>query len=332
MNVTVIVDAGTILPEDAEFVASPQTSTEGHVIGALRNLGHEVRIIGVEDDLAGLVAALTQHPPDIVFNLAEQFRDNRRLDKNLPALLEMMAIPFTGSGPTGLMLCRDKGLCKQLLNFHKIRVPDFAVLAPNRPMRVPKRLAYPVIVKPVYEDGSEGIAMASVVRSEQELADRVRFVHERYRQPAIAEQYIEGRELYVAVLGDKRLRVFPPREIRFGGIDQGGPVIATSRVKWDTQYREKWRIEYDFAEVTDAQFASIQRICKRVFRLLRLNDYGRIDLRLAADDKIFILEANPNPDLAYGEDFAEAVEKGGLEYDALIRRILGLAMRRQEPA
>lgn len=332
LNVTVMVDAGTISPDDPEFTAEPQTTTEGHVVAALRELGHRVGVLGVDDCLAEIVGSLTEHPPDIVFNLAEQFRNDRRLDMNVPALLEMMDVRFTGTGPAGLMLCRDKGLCKQLLSLHKIRVPDFLVLEPGQSIRVPKRIQYPVLVKPLYEDASDGIAMASLVKNESELLERARFVHERWDQVAIAEQYIEGRELYVSVLGNDRLTVFPPREIRFGNAGKGGPIIATSRVKWNEQYRQKWNIEYGFAELPEAVFAKVARVCKRVYRLLQLRDYGRIDLRLTPEGRIFILEVNPNPGIAYGEDYAESAEKAGVGYNRLIDRILRLALRRYEPA
>lgn len=330
LNVTVMVDAGTIPPDDPEFTAESQTTTEGHVAVALRELGHRVRILGVDEGLTEIVDDLTDHPPDIAFNLAEQFRNERRLDRNVPALLEMMDIRFTGTGPTGLMLCRDKGLCKQLLSLHKIRVPDFLVLKPGRCVRAPRRMQYPAIVKPLYEDASDGISMASLVKDEAELLERARFVHERWNQVAIAEQYVEGRELYVSVLGNERLTVFPPREIRFGRAGEGGPVIATSRVKWNEQYRQKWNIEYDFAELAEPVLTKVARVCRKVYRLLQLRDYGRIDLRLTPDDRMFILEANPNPGIAYGEDYAESAERAGINYNRLIDRVLHLALRRYE--
>ena len=242
----------------------------------------------------------------------------------------MMNIRFTGSGPTGLLLCRDKGVCKQLLGLHRIRVPNFAALRPGRAIRVPKTLRYPLIVKPIFEDASDGIARASVVRTEPELADRARFVHEHWKQVAITEEYIQGRELYVSILGNQRLRVFPPRELHFGDAADGGPVIATSRVKWDKQYRQRWKIEYGFADLPESVVTRIARICKRAYRLLHLRDYGRVDLRLTPDGRIYVLEVNPNPDIAYGDEVAEAAEKAGVPYNRLIDRILQLALRRYQ--
>jgi len=328
MNVTVLMDAGAIPDDDADFAADPQKTTEGHVVTALRELGHTVRPVPVGYDVPEVVAALSDADPDLVFNLAEQFANDRRLDVSVVGLLEMMHLPYTGTGPAGLMLCRDKGLCKQLLSLHRIRVPDFAVFPPARPPRVRKRLRYPLIVKPVYEDGSDGIAIASLVSSDAELLDRVRFVHDRFQQVAIAEEYIAGRELYVSVLGNARLRVFPAREIRFGAADAGGPPIATSRVKWDKGYRQKWRIAYGDADLDEPTFAAVARVCKRAYRVLQLQDFGRIDLRLTPDNKITLLEANPNPDVAYGDEVAEAARAGGMEYNQLIDAICRLALRR----
>jgi len=328
MNVTVLMDAGAIPDDDGDFTAHVQTTTEGHVVTALRELGHTVRILGVGYDVPEIIAALSDPRPDLVFNLAEQFGNDRRLDVGVVSLLEMMGLRYTGTGQAGLMLCRDKGLCKQLLSLHRIRVPDFAVFPPDRPPRTRKRLRYPLIVKPVFEDGSDGIAIASVVSSDAELLQRVRFVHERFQQVAIAEEYIAGRELYVSVLGNARLRVFPAREIRFGDADAGGPPIATSRVKWDKDYRDKWQIAYGFADLDAATFAAVARVCKRAYRVLQLQDYGRIDLRLTPDNKITLLEANPNPDIAYGDEVAEAARVGGVDYNQLIDTICRLALRR----
>lgn len=331
LNVTVMMDEGWIPQEDPDFSRKSQESqTERHVVTALRELGHNVRILGVGYDVRAVVQDLSQQPPDIVFNLAEQFGDNRQLDKNVAGLLELMEVRFTGTGSAGLMLCRNKALCKQLLGLHRIRVPDFAMFPPGRSIRLAKRLRFPLIVKPLYEDGSEGISRASMVNNEGELAERAGWVHERLRQVAIAEEYIDGRELYVGILGNKRLSVLPPRELSFGHGHNNGPIIATYRVKFDAKYREKWQIEYGFADLPADVAANVARVAKKTFRLLQLQDYCRIDLRLTGENKIVILEVNPNPDIAYGDEFAEAAEHAGIRYTRLIDRILSLALRRYE--
>jgi D-alanine-D-alanine ligase len=183
-------------------------------------------------------------------------------------------------------------------------------------------------VKPAFEDSSEGISNASIVENQDALVERVQFVHERWQQAAIAEEYIEGRELYVSILGNRRLCVLPIRECYFDPDEDKGPRLATYRVKWHKEYREKWNIEFGPAELETPVVRKIERVCKKVYKVLHLRDYGRIDLRLTADNKICILEANSNPDLAYGEEVAEAAEKFGISYEELIQRILRSALRR----
>ncbi|MHC4508799.1 MAG: D-alanine--D-alanine ligase family protein [Planctomycetota bacterium] len=329
LDIMVLMDGTAVPDNDPEFTQIPAVpTTEHHVIGALRELGHNVSIQPVEEDVGKIVAALTRGKPDLVFNLTEQFAGDRRFDKNIAALLEILDIPFTGSGAMGLMLCRDKRLCKQLLGLHRIRVPGFVSLPLSRPVRVPKTVHYPLVVKPAFEDSSEGISNASLASNEDALQERVRFVHDGWQQAAIAEEYIEGRELYVGVLGNKKLIVLPIRECFFNSDGIGGPQMATYRVKFNAEYRKKWNITFGFAELEAATLKAVERICKRVYRVLQIRDYGRIDLRLTPDNKLVVLEANPNPDIAYGEEVAEAAERGGISYEQLIARILHLALHR----
>jgi len=329
LNVVVLVDPASIPDDDPTFLEEQEEqSAEYHIVAALRDLGHNVSIVGAERDVGRLVCHVEDQKPDIVFNMTEEFRGNRRHDANIAALLEMVGIPFTGTGSVGLMLCRSKALCKQLLAPHHIRVPGFAVLSPGQSMRIPKSLRYPMVVKPLYEDGSDGISNASRVENEAGLRERVRLVQERWRQPAIVEEYIDGRELYVSVLGNQRLQVFPARELFFRRDSDGGPVLATSRVKWDPEYRRKWGIEFGFADLSDPAFTRIARVCKRVFRLLQIQDYARIDVRLTDDGHLYILEVNPNPDISYGDELAEAAERSGVSYNNMVGRILRLALRR----
>jgi D-alanine-D-alanine ligase len=329
LRITVLLDSATIPVDDPAFLdVSGEASTERHVVNALRELGHDVSILPVPEDPAVLVTGLRALAPRLVFNLTEVFRDSRRHDKNIAALLEMLGLPFTGTGSTGLMLCRDKGLCKQLLSLHKIRVPGFLVFPCDRRLRVPKHARFPMVVKPAFADGSEGIANASFVKDPETLVERVDFVHRKWRQSAIAEEYIDGRELYVGVVGDQRLTVLPPRELFFTRAEEGGPLLATYRVKWDHAYQEKWGISFGFAELSGPTWKNVERVCRKAFRILELRDYGRVDLKITGDGRIVILEVNPNPDIAYGEEVAEAAEKAGITYTELIRRIVAGAMRR----
>ena len=329
LNITVLVDIAEIPPEDPDFLAvNGQQTTEYHVIGALGNLGHNVSILGFMGNIEEAIIQLKEQEPDLVFNLTEHLGGDRKFDKNIAALLEMLEMPFTGTGSTGLLLSRDKRLCKQLLSLHRIRVPRFVYLPLNKTIRFTKKLHFPLVVKPALEDSSEGISNASIVWKEDALRERVRFVHERWKQAAIAEEYIEGQELYVSILGNKRLRVLPIRECFFNPQDNKGPCLATYRVKWNAKYREKWDIKFGFAELETPLIKKVERICKKVYKVLQIRDYGRIDIRLTSDKKIFILEANSNPDLAYGEDVANSAEKCGISYENLIKRIVNMATRR----
>jgi D-alanine-D-alanine ligase len=240
----------------------------------------------------------------------------------------MMGIPFTGTGSTGLLLTRDKRLCKQLLSLHRIRVPKFVFFPYNKTIKIPRTLKFPLVVKPVLEDSSEGISNASIVENEDALRERVLFVHDGWKQGAIAEEYIDGREFYVGVLGNKKLRVLPIRECQFNFEGSEGPRLATYRVKWNAEYRKKWKINFGFATLETHILKKIEHTCKKVFKILELKDYARIDIRLTPDGDIYILEANANPDIGYGEEFAEAAEKDGISYQDIIQKIIHCTLKR----
>lgn len=331
LDITVLVDEWTVQTPDPEFTEEPDTPmTEFHVVDSLRQLGHNVSVVGVSEDVVALATHLSEHKCDLAFNLTEQIAGDRLMDKNIVGILEIMGIPYTGSGPMGLMLSRDKRLCKQLLSLHRIRVPGFVSLPIGRKIRVPKSLKYPLVVKPAYEDGSEGISNASLVTNEKALEDRVSYVHESWHQPVIAEEYVEGREFYVSVIGNQRLSVLPIRECKLGEGDPDGPVMATYSVKHNAKYRERWNIKFGFAELEPDVFRRIERTCKNVYRILHLRDYGRLDLRLTPEGRITILECNPNPDLAYGEEVAESAEQAGIAYEKFIDKIIRFALARYE--
>lgn len=336
LNVLVMMDAQCIPGTDPGFTKAPpdynnkrkhKQSTEHYVVNALRELGHTVSILGVDEKVEPIVQRLTEKP-DIVFNLTEDFRCDRRMDMHMAALLEMFDVPFTGTGSAGLLLGRNKELCKQILSSCKIRVPAFIVVPPETALQIPKSLRYPLVVKPLYEDGSDGISNASLVKNEDELWERLCRVHQTYSQPAIVEEYIEGRELYITVLGNKRLKVLPARELTFNHNGNGGPVLATRHVKWNENYQKKWKVKFDFAELDDAPAERIARICKKTYRMLQIQDYGRIDLRLTPDERIYIIEANPNPGLACGDEVAESSAKAGMGYVELINHLLHVALNR----
>jgi D-alanine-D-alanine ligase len=303
--------------------------TEYDVVSTLRAAGHEVRPLGVHDELKPIRDEIDGWKPDVVFSLLEQFRGEVIYDHNVASYLELTRIPYTGCNPRGLMLARGKDLSKTLVHYHRIPVPAFAVFPMHRKVRRPARLALPLIVKSLIEDASYGISQASVVDTDDKLAERVAFIHERIGTAAIAEQYVEGREIYVGVLGNDRLRALPVWELQFGNMAQGAWRIATEKVKHDPDYQERRGILHTPAkDLAPELCARIQRMAKRIYRTLELDGYARIDFRLSADGIAYFLEANPNPEIAESQEFAAAALHDGLAYPDLLHRIVALGMRR----
>lgn len=301
--------------------------TEYDVKQALLKLGHEVTVIGVYDDLGPIRRNIEEWKPHIVFNLLEDFAGNSAFDYYVVSYLEMLETPYTGCNPRGLLLSRDKALSKKLMSYHHIDVPDFQVFPYRKKLGRVRKLPYPMIVKSLIEEGSVGIAQASYVENEQQLRERVTVLHDMTKGDAIAEQYIDGRELYITVLGNSRLEVLPFRELVFDKVDDGLPRIATYKVKWDYKYRDRWGIDYQFARNLPTGIPErLVRVCKRIYRVLDLSGYARIDLRLTPEGKMYILEANPNPAIAGNDESAFAAEKAGVSYEQLIQRILNLGL------
>jgi D-alanine-D-alanine ligase len=329
LKVLAMMDQLLVPPDDAGTadVATADWRTEYHVVEALRALGHEVRCLGVGTDLGVIRLALEDFRPDVVFNLLEDFKDVPIYDQNVVAYLELLDIPYTGCNSRGLMLARDKAITKKILSFHRIPAPEFHVFRMGRAVVRPKRLAFPLIVKSLTKEGSAGISKLSVVDSDQKLKERVALVHKRQHTDAIVERYVDGRELYVAVMGTRRLQVLPIWEMVFEKLPEEAPRIATERVKWDPAFQQKHGIKTVVAKgLSEATVTQIQNLCRRVYRSLELSGYARIDLRLDADGKLYVLEANPNPQIADGEDFAAAAQHAGISYRALIQRLVNLAL------
>jgi D-alanine-D-alanine ligase len=248
-------------------------------------------------------------------------------DQHVVSYLELLHQPYTGCNPRGLVLARDKALSKKLLHYHRIPVPEFHVFPRGRKIRRPKRLAFPLFVKSATEEASWGISQASVVNDEERLAERVAFIHRQTESDAIAEQFIDGRELYVGMIGNQRLWTFPIWELHFKKAADM-PVIATTKVKWDVAYQKRLGVTTSAAkDLPEGAEARILKICKRAYRILDLSGYARMDLRMTPEGRVYVLEANPNPQLGYGEDFAESAEAAGISYEDLLQRILNLGMR-----
>jgi D-alanine-D-alanine ligase len=317
------------LPEGVDLLSAPWR-TEFDVISTLRVMGHDVQVLGVHDDLGDIRRAATDWKPHIAFNLLEGFDDVAIFDQNVVSHLELLKLPYTGCNPRGLLLARDKALSKKLLAYHRIRVPECEVYRIGRPVRRPRRLAFPLIVKSLTQEASIGISQASVVESDEKLRERVAFVHQSIGTAAIAEQYIEGRELYVGVIGNQALQAFPVWELFFTNMPPDAKRIATDRVKWSVKYQQKYGIQSGAAkDLPEGLRESIQHLCKRAYRALELSGFARIDLRLDETGQPWVLEANPNPQIARGEDFAASAEAAGLSYEALLQRILNLGLRWQ---
>jgi len=336
LRVLVLVHPDLVPPESTKGYTEQEINkwkTEFDVVTTLRAAGHEVRPLGVQDELKPIRDEIDGWKPHVVFTLLEQFHGEVIYDQNVVSYLELMRIPYTGCNPRGLMLARGKDLSKTLVHYHRIPVPAFAVFPLNRKVKRPSRLALPLIVKSLNEDGSWGISQASVVDTDEKLAERVAFIHEKIGTAAIAEQYIEGREIYVGVLGNERLRVLPVWELKFGNMPDSSYAIATEKVKHDPSYQKRIGIEDGPAKDLPPELhARIQRMAKRVYRTLQMDGYGRIDFRLSADGTPYFLEANPNPEIAQSQEFATAAKHDGLAYKDLLHRIVALAMSRTTPA
>jgi D-alanine-D-alanine ligase len=317
------------IEEGTDITAAPWR-TEYDVITALRGIGHEVRPLGVHDDLGEIRRLATEWKPHIAFNLLEGFDDITIFDQNVVSHLELLKLSYTGCNPRGLLLARDKSLSKKLLAYHRVPVPEFEVFRMGKPIRRPKRLQYPLMVKSLTQESSIGISQASVVESDEKLKERVTFVHESIRTAAIVEQYVEGRELYVGVIGNQALQALPVWELFFTNMPDGAKRIATDRVKWSVKYQKKYGIDSGPArELAEPMAEKIQHLCKRAYRALELSGYARIDLRLDEAGNAWVLEANPNPQIARGEDFAASAEKVGMPYETVLQRIINLGIRWQ---
>ena len=333
-RVLVLMHVDLVPPDDIAGKPDAETfeyKTEYDVVTGLRDLGHEVQKLGLYDDLTPLRQIIQDFKPHIVFNLLDEFRGEAMLDQNVVSYLELVQVPYTGCNPRGLMLARDKALSKQILHYHRIRVPRFAVVPAGRNVkRKPARLDYPLIVKSQMEEASFGISEASIVNNDEKLAERIEFMHAKVGTDLILEQYIDGRELYVGVMGNKRLQVLPVWELEIRGLRADAPKIATRRVKWNLDYQKRRGVKIGPARSLPPELERLLvKTTKRIYRLLQLSGYARIDFRLDAEERPYFLEANPNADIGYGEEFAEAADAIGIDYEPLLDRLLAIGLRKR---
>ena len=301
--------------------------TEFDVRDAIETLGHEVLSIGVSDDLSTIRGAIDAHKPHVAFNLVEEFGGIGHFDQHVVSYLELRRQAYTGCNPRGLTLARDKALTKKILAYHGLKVPEFAIFAKRRATRRPESLAFPLFVKSLTEEGSAGISGASIVHDDEKLKERVEFIHRTTKSTALAEQFIEGREIYVGVMGNDRVTVLPAWEFTMTKKDDGAPLIASGRAKWDPEYQRQVGLKTGPARLSKKMQTKLADLSKEIYRLLGMSGYARLDYRLTENGDAYLLEANPNPQIAKDEDFALSAKHVGIDYPALIEQLIQFGMK-----
>ena len=297
------------------------------IFEALGKLGHEP-FYQVLDGAEKTLVALARLDADLVFNLTESYAGDDTMDMNIAAYLELLDCRYTGAGPHALYLAQDKALAKKIFAFHGIKTPYFATSYRGK-LDHSHDISFPLIVKPTSEDGSIGIDTGSVVESIKELMERIHYIQEEFNSPALIEEYIEGREIYAAIIGNESPEVLPMVELDLSKLPKGTPKIAGKEVKWDKE-TEAYKVTKS-APAEDLEESTIKRLSETalsVYQALKLRDYGRVDMRLTKKGEVFVIEANPNPWLASTAEFAMAAKKAGRSYTDLIREIVDLARSR----
>lgn len=300
------------------------------VATALRAKDHQVSILGVHGDVKKLVSGLTRRKPDLIFNLMEMFGKNLFGDVGVAGLLDLLGVPYTGGGPGNLYLQEDKALAKKILAFDGILYPDFAVFTRDADLETRGNLRMPLFVKPLRTDASIGITANALVHNAQEMMERVNHILKDVKDSALAEEYIEGREFYVSVLGNHNAQSFPPIEMDFSGLKEGAPHVLGNKAKWAKRSAEYKGTRAVLADLPDALRAKLQKVSLDAYRALRVRDYGRVDLRLTETQDVYVLEVNANCYLEQSGEFATAAAAAGLDYPTLINKIAELALERRK--
>jgi D-alanine-D-alanine ligase len=296
---------------------------------ALVEIGHEPVRLGVDIPIERSVAAVRAAGPDVIFNLCEGFCGRSSGEVAVAGLFELLEIPYTGSDPVALALGLNKGRTKEILSYHGVATPNHVIL-PDRDFAWEDDLDFPLIVKPAREDASLGITRHSVVKDLAELREQVELVTARYRQPALVEEYVNGREFNVTVIGNDPPEVMPLSEIDFSGLPRGIPRIVTHEAKWEEESDEyKGTVAVCPARVEEETAAEIATAALAAYRLIGCRDYARVDIRLSRRKKPYVLEVNPNPDLSMDAGVVRAAKARGWDHSALVKRILEMALRRK---
>jgi D-alanine-D-alanine ligase len=328
-KIVVLFDMQEAPPEDQNFrnfVKDADWDNEVSVKRALQRLDYEVKLMGLFDDIPRFIEEIKDYQPDLIFCMTESFRGQRSLEPQVTGLLDLLGIPYTGNRPLALSLCQNKELCKKILSHHRIRVPRWISSRYQRPLQKFESIPFPAFIKPMSEEGSEGISKDSFVDNATDCKDRVSFLHEKFKSDVLIEEYVEGRELYVSVLGNKKLQVFPIREIVFKNMPEDGPRFATYKTKWDEAYRKRWGIRNETAKnLSPEVIKKASSISKKAFQVLGMQGYARFDFRLKDSGELYLIEANPNPSIADYDDFACSAIAGGVPYDDLIQKIIAIS-------
>jgi D-alanine-D-alanine ligase len=331
-------DAATALEPPAEKPSSrkqkPQTKTRREkedreeIFEALEKLGHQPFYHVLDGSLPSL-HGLEKCGADLIFNLTEAFAGDDTKEMNVAAYLDLLRVPYTGAGPHATFLAQDKAVAKKMFAFHGIRTPFFATAYRGR-IDHAHDISFPLIVKPMLEDGSIGIDAESVVNSVKELMERVEYIQNEFDSPALIEEYIEGREIYAAILGSyERAHVLPLVELDLSRLPKGTPKIASWDVKFEKDTAVHKLTKSSVAENLDEETASrLSETALAAYRAVKLRDYGRIDMRLSPKGEVYVIEANPNPWLSSKHEFAMAAKASGRSYAQLIGEIVEAAMAR----
>jgi len=295
----------------------------------LLDLGYGVVLLPINQSIERIINGVKEEKPDLIFNLCETFRNDDKFDFNITALLEMMRVPFTGSRSGSLFLSNDKYISKKIFDFHRIPYPDFFFVPMGGEVVIPKNLSFPLFVKPVHEDTSIGVDESSKVQDEESLKKKVKEIHEIIKDDALVEEYIEGREFFVSIVGNEFLKPLEIVELDFSRLPQGKPKIYTYKAKIETDSEEYKMIDIKVSQdLTPELKGKIQEIAIRVYEVLGASDYARMDIRMNAEGKLYVLEANLNPYLAQNSEIAIAAEASGLSYEHLIGGLVEEALSR----
>jgi len=298
------------------------------IVDALKKEGFRPNLVNVNDDLTKLSTLLWSHRPDVIFNLLEYFKEDPKLEAMVAGLFDLYGVPFTGAPPFSLALCQRKGLTKQILHANGVRTPRFHLLMKPK-LRNRHGLHYPLIVKPAREDASTGIEKTSVVYDQSQLHERIDYAFEHFSHPILVEEFIEGRELHVAILGNDPPEVLPILEYDFSMLPPEFPRIISYTAKWEPLKEEFHRVHTICpAKLPKRVEARVREQALAAYHLTNCRDYARVDMRLSNDDHVYVLEVNPNPDLTEGVSFMESAEKAGLSFSKTLKMIVDMALSR----